>query len=213
MQYHPDILHKLKAEIGKPLPGEEAQYRMAPAYRPRMSKSEVDSLKPRLGGVLLMLFERDGLLKIVFTKRKDYPGVHSGQISFPGGKRDESDVDLTATALRETEEEIGISKQQITLIGSLSPLYIPPSNFMVYPSVGFANGRVNFIPQETEVAEVLEIPLDFFLDQNNINLEAEIVLFDGNKVKAPAFIYNEHKIWGATAIVLSEFSYILEKLR
>src|SRR3954464_8461262 len=106
MKFEFGMIDKLKEELSKPLPGEEAQYRMAPSYRPRLSKEEIQLLKPRISGVMLLLYEKDGLLNIVFTQRRQYDGVHSGQMSFPGGKKDEGDKDLIHTALRETMEEI-----------------------------------------------------------------------------------------------------------
>ena len=212
MNFDKTIIEKLKTELGKPLPGEEAQYRMAPPYRPNLSKEEILKLNPRISGVMLLLYEKNNLLHLVFTQRKKYEGVHSGQMSFPGGKKDEDDLDIIQTALRETEEEIGIEKNKIEVIGQLSKLYIPPSNFLVQPVVGFSNSIENFIPQANEVEKIVQIPVDFFLDQQNINLKTEIKIFNGNVVHVPAYIFNEHVIWGATAIMLSEFVFIIERI-
>ena len=196
----------------QPLPGEEAQYRMAPPYRPNLSKEEIMKLNPKISGVMVLLYEKNNLLNLVFTQRKTYDGVHSGQMSFPGGKKDEVDADLIETALRETEEEVGVAKNTIEVIGKLSELYIPPSNFLVHPVVGFAENIVSFQPQENEVDKVVEIPVEFFLDKKNINFKTEIKIFNGNVVYVPAYIYNEHIIWGATAIMLSEFTFIIERI-
>ncbi len=212
MKFDKKFIEKLKHELQKPLPGEEAQYRMAPSYRPRLTKEEILANHPRLSGVMLLLFGKNNELHIAFTQRKKYEGVHSGQMSFPGGKKDLTDVDLRETALRETFEEIGIERNKIDVIGSLSELYIPPSNFLVYPSVSFASGFKEFIPQQNEVEKVVEIPVSFFLDNKNVNLRTEIKLFDGSVVKVPAYIFNEHIIWGATAIMLSEFIFIAERI-
>ena len=211
MKLDKTVIPKLTTELMKPLPGEDAQYRMAPSYRPRLSYNEIQLLHPKLSGVMLLLYEKDGELNIVFTQRKLYEGVHSGQMSFPGGKKDETDVDLTQTALRETKEEIGMGEEKIEIIGKLTELYIPPSNFLVYPSIGFAQNNFSFIPQQNEVEKVVEIPLDFFLNERNINLHAIIKLFNGTTVQAPAYIFNEHIIWGATAIMLSEFTFVLRE--
>ena len=212
MKFDKAIIERLSKELKNPLPGEEAQYRMAPSYRPRLAKDEIELLHPKVSGVMLLLYEKQGLLNIVFTQRKQYEGVHSGQMSFPGGKKDEGDFDLIQTALRETKEEIGVGEEQIEIIGKLSELYIPPSNFLVYPTVGFAQNIFSFQPQQSEVEKVVEIPVDFFLDNNNVNLQTEIKLFNGTSIRVPAYIFNEHIIWGATAIMLSEFSFIIEKL-
>lgn len=212
MKFDKTFIEKLKQELQRPLPGEEAQYRMAPSYRPRLTKEEILANDPRLSGVLLLLFEKNNALHIAFTQRKQYAGVHSGQMSFPGGKKDSSDADLLDTALRETFEEIGIVRNNIEILGTLSELYIPPSNFLVHPSVGFATGFERFIPQQNEVEKVVEIPVSFFFDKKNVNLRTEIKLYDGSVVKVPAYIFNQHIIWGATAIMLSEFTFIVERI-
>jgi len=212
MRFDKNIIEKLRKELQQPLPGEEAQYRMAPPYRPNLSKEEIMKLNPKISGVMVLLYEKNDLLNLVFTQRKTYDGVHSGQMSFPGGKKDEDDADLVQTALRETEEEVGLDKSEIEVIGKLSELYIPPSNFLVYPTVGFAETVSSFQPQENEVDKVVEIPVEFFLNKKNINSKTEIKIFNGNVVHVPAYIYNEHIIWGATAIMLSEFTYIFERI-
>jgi len=206
------LVEELKIRLQQDLPGEDAQYRMAPSYRPRLTWDEIHAQKPRLGGVMLLLYEKAGELNIVFTQRKQYIGVHSGQMSFPGGKKDEDDADLTATAIRETYEEVGISREKIAILGNLSELYIPPSNFLVFPVVGFAADIGAFVPQKEEVEKIVEIPLSFFLDKTNINLNTEIKLFNGAVVYVPAYVYEQHIIWGATAIMLSEFTFIVEEL-
>jgi len=204
-------LDKIRQELKKPLPGEDAQYRMAPSYRPKLSKNDVMELSPRMGGVMLLLYEKQNDLTIAFTKRREYKGVHSGQISFPGGKHEDGDESIVQTAFRETQEEIGISADKIELVGNLTELYIPPSNFLVHPVVGFANSLPEFTPEEKEVEQILEIPLSHFMNEANINLQTEIRLFNNNRVTVPAYHYKGHVIWGATAIMMSEFTFIVEK--
>ena len=212
MKFDITLIEQITEELKKELPGEAAQYRMAPSYRPHLDMEEILKHEPRLGGVMLLLYERDAELHIVFTQRKQYDGVHSGQMSFPGGKKDSGDNDMVVTALRETKEEIGIDKEQIKVLGKLSQLYIPPSNFLVYPVVGFAEKIGPFYPQKEEVEKIVEIPLSFFLDKANVNLKTEIKLFNGTVVQVPAYIFGQYIIWGATAIILSEFVFILERL-
>ncbi len=207
-----EIVNALRKELSLPLPGEDAQYRMAPPYRPRLTKEDIAGMNPRVSGVMVLLYEKNNELNLVFTQRRMYEGVHSGQMSFPGGKKDEADKDLTETALRETWEEVGVEKEQIELIGELSELYIPPSNFIVQPIVGFAKNISSFNPHEVEVEKVVEIPLAFFLDNRNINMQTEIKVFGGTTVKVPAYHFEGHVIWGATAIILSEFTFIVEEI-
>jgi 8-oxo-dGTP pyrophosphatase MutT (NUDIX family) len=211
MFVRPDFISRLQQLLAQPLPGETAQYRMAPSYRPKLSKEQIAALNPKISGVLLLLYEKENQYYVVLTERKKYDGVHSGQMSFPGGKKEVGDLDLTATALRETQEEIGVKQEHIALLGHLSELYIPPSNFLVFPSVGFGQNMPKFVPEKKEVETIVEVPLAHLLNSENINLEQEIRL-PGMTVRAPAYIYNQHVIWGATAIMLSEFTFLCEKL-
>lgn len=211
MLVRPDFISRLQQLLAQPLPGETAQYRMAPSYRPKLSKEQIAALNPKISGVLLLLYEKENQYYVVLTERKKYDGVHSGQMSFPGGKKEVGDLDLTATALRETQEEIGVKQEHIALLGHLSELYIPPSNFLVFPSVGFGQNMPKFVPEKKEVETIVEVPLAHLLNSENINLEQEIRL-PGMTVRAPAYIYNQHVIWGATAIMLSEFTFLCEKL-
>ncbi len=205
-----DFIEKIKQRLRQPLPGENAQYKMAPSYRPRMTSDEILQQHPRIGGVLILLYQKENEWQTVFTQRRKYAGVHSGQMSFPGGKFDDADEDIIQTALREAEEEIGVPKAAVEVIGRLTELYIPPSNFLVHPVVAHLHGAKNFIPQEREVQEIVEIPLSFFLPAKNIR-QTEIHLQQGVTAKVPAFIFGEHIIWGATAIVLSELREILQE--
>jgi len=206
-----NFIEQLQILLQQPLPGEVAQYRMAPAYRPKLSKDEIAALQPKISGVLLLLYEKNNQYHIVLTERKKYDGVHSGQMSFPGGKKEANDEDLTATALRETQEEIGVGPEYIQLLGKLSELYIPPSNFLVYPTVGYARELPPFVPEKKEVETIVEVPLSHLLHPANINLAQEIRL-PGTTVRVPAYNFNGHIIWGATAIILSEFTYLCEKI-
>ena len=205
-----DFIERVKQRLQQPLPGEGAQYRMAPTYRPRMTSDEIAQQQPRLGGVLILLYEKENEWFTVFTQRRKYEGVHSGQMSFPGGKIDDADEDIIQTALREAEEEIGVPKAAVEVIGRLTELYIPPSNFLVHPVVAHLHGDKKFTAQEREVQEIVEIPLSFFLSSNSIK-QTEIHLQQGVTTKVPAFVFGEYIIWGATAIVLSELKEILEE--
>ncbi|MFN8277758.1 MAG: CoA pyrophosphatase [Chitinophagales bacterium] len=193
----------------RPLPGQAAQLQMAPPYREPMDMQLILQRQPRLGGVLLLLVEKEKNLEIVFTRRMEYAGVHSGQISFPGGKQEPDDIDLTATALRETQEEIGVDPSMLQVLGRLSELYIPPSNFLVYPSVAYASQPLEFKAQEREVREIFTIPVHFFLQPEN-RRTTMIPFANGNTLEVPAFIFGDAVIWGATAIILSEFVAVLQ---
>lgn len=198
----------IQAALSRPLPGKAAQFLMAPGYRPDYTPEEVMKFNPRIGGVLLLINPREDGPTIVFTLRKQYDGTHSGQMSFPGGKREEGDSDIIYTALRETEEEIGVRPDAVQVIGALSELYIPPSNFLVYPTVGVLTGEVHFTRQEYEVEEIIEIPLSFFL-QAGSRSTTRIQVMGKTEVEVPAYLYDKYVIWGATAIMMSEFIYAI----
>jgi 8-oxo-dGTP pyrophosphatase MutT (NUDIX family) len=195
-----------------PLPGVAGQKRMAPQPRAgdvdRWTKSDYC----REAGVLLLLYPHTinsrGLeLNLVLTRRTEYPGVHSGQISFPGGRR-EGQESLQATALRETMEEVGVLPDSLEIIGRLSPLYTPPSNFCIYPFVAFSATRPGFQLDPQEVAELLETPLSHLL--NPAAFKEEIWHFqEYGERRIPFFDVFGHKVWGATAMILSEFLTLL----
>lgn len=178
-----------------------AQLKMAPfpraVRRPAQRPGE-----PRIGAVLLLLYEHAGGLHLVLTRRRDDLSSHSGQISFPGGRRDPAES-LEAAALRETYEEVGVPPAAVVLLGALSPLYIPPSDYEVHPFVGWHVGRPHFTPQVSEVAEVLEVRLVDLLDP--ATRQVEVWEMRDYQMDVPFYAVNGHKVWGATAIMLSEF--------
>ena len=154
--------------------------------------------------VLLPLYERDGALHVLFTRRSELVEHHKGQISFPGGAHDATDRDLQHTATRETWEEIGVAEDHIQLVGQLDEM-ITVSNFLVRPFVGAITvpGPYPFTHNEVEVAEILEVPLDHLLDPaNNV---AELRHYQGRDVMMYSYAWREHIIWGATARILRQF--------
>ena len=189
--------------------GPAAQRRMAPVSRP-MSRPNDRASGPRLGGVLLLLYCANDELHIVLTKRPEYEGVHAGQVSCPGGRHEPPET-LGDTALRETYEEIGVPPADIEIMGQLTSLYVMPSDFEVHPFVGryVGSGRPRFVPDTREVAAILEVPLRLLLDPAT-RAEEEMELRGGLRLRVPLFIVGEHKVWGATAMILSEF---VERLR
>ncbi|MCP5098442.1 MAG: CoA pyrophosphatase, partial [Chloroflexi bacterium] len=164
---------------------------------------------PRVGGVLLLLYCVENELHFVLTRRRDDLNSHGGQISFPGGRQEPGEP-LQTTALRETDEEIGVSPTAVSILGHLTDIYIPPSDFEVHPFVGWyhENGKPTFNPATTEVAEIIEVPLAHLFDPNTRREEPWD--FRGHQITIPFFEIEEHKVWGATAIMLSEF---VERLR
>ncbi len=152
---------------------------------------------------------RTNLLLIL---RKSHPkDVHSNQVGFPGGKAEKKDNDLLATALRETHEEVGVHPQQIEIVRSLSEIYIPPSNFEVYPFIGLYREARPFVPQASEVAALVEVNLVDFLDDSNIFMENLTTSYAEN-VSVPAFKLNGYTVWGATGMMLSEIRMLIQQV-
>jgi 8-oxo-dGTP pyrophosphatase MutT (NUDIX family) len=166
--------------------------------------------EPRRGGVLILLYPADDSedLHLVLTRRTDKVGNHRGQISLPGGRVDPDDLSTARTALREACEEIGVCDDDLRLLGELTPLYIPPSDFTIHPHVAFLHRRPQFHPQPDEVAEVLEVPVSYLLDQNHILEEDWIIR--GEVRRVPFYHIHDSKVWGATAMVLAELAAVLE---
>ncbi|MEP6646281.1 MAG: CoA pyrophosphatase [Saprospiraceae bacterium] len=208
----PEFINKLQLQLAcEPLPGLSAHLKMAHPVK----KSNPFSISPdvRNAAVLMVLFENESNnFNLLFIRRTTVENgdKHSGQIAFPGGKSEPSDPDLMYTALREAEEEIGIDLSEIDVLGSLSPIYINVSNFMVYPYLSYAINKPALIRQEAEIEEILELSLASFQDpsarqETKIHLSKEVTL---NHV--PCFNIAGTIIWGATAMIMNEFLEILD---
>jgi hypothetical protein len=143
--------------------------------------------------------------------RKTYPGVHSNQIGFPGGQQEDADTGLLETALRETEEEVGVPREEITVIRALSQLYIPPSNFEVRPYIGLYDKRRPFVPQQSEIEALVEVPLYELMD-DRLLITQRLRTSYADETEVPAFQLSGHVVWGATAMMLSEIKELLKRV-
>ena len=199
----------LALRMEKGLPGQGAHEKMAPMHRKSLSESELFNTGYRTAAVLALLVPDpiNSIPRIVLIERSEGPVSHSGQISFPGGKR-EGDEDLLVTALREANEELGIQANQVSLLGGLTSLYIPPSNFLVHPFLGYMNEIPEFILSEAEVKRVLLLPVSSFLDQGNVSIEV-FKSSNGASVEAPTYRIEDVTIWGATAMMMAEISSLI----
>ncbi|MEM7033675.1 MAG: CoA pyrophosphatase [Chloroflexota bacterium] len=207
----PSQIAKLKQALANPLPGWEMQKRMAPANRRTdIDRAHLMTDDYRESSTLLLLYPQNDALHFILIRRPEYEGVHSGQIAFPGGRR-EGEESYLATALREANEEIGVLPEQVTMLGTLTPLYIPPSRVLVYTHVGFCSSRPNCHPNEREVAEILEPPLSLLLDPSTRKWEEREFTALG-PANVPYYDIYGHKVWGATAMMLAEFSSIIEPI-
>jgi 8-oxo-dGTP pyrophosphatase MutT (NUDIX family) len=195
------------------LPGEDSHYKLAPLLRlQELEKLKIEDQKPNHAAVMAVFYP--GVQKetrFVLILRKSYKGVHSNQVGFPGGRVEEEDLNLMHTALRETEEEVGIPRQEVEVVRELSRLYIPPSNFWVYPFMGVLKRTPVLVPQEEEVESVLEIELKDFLCDSCLTTQTLSTSYAKN-IEVPAFLLSGHVVWGATAMMLSEMKDILKQV-
>jgi len=205
------FIEKLKEELLINLPGVEAHLLLAPDIRIKDLNAGKLPEKAFESAVLILLYPRDGELNTVVILRNEYNGVHSGQISLPGGKRESSDSDVSFTALREAQEEIGINPDNLEIIGQLSPFYVMPSNFIIYPFVAYQPTRPLFVPDPTEVQRVIEIELFKELHADKI-VYRTLTFSNTIQIKAPGFVVDNEFMWGATAMIFSELIHILGRI-
>ena len=206
-----DFIRYLEQQFREPLPGFRAQIRMSSLTRIHQLVNFFQPGDAVQSSVLILLYPREEEIGLVLTLRREYKGVHSGQISLPGGKYEDNDESLIFTALREAKEEIGINPNLVQVIGQLTPLYVPPSNFLVTPVVGFTATRPLFVADPSEVARIIEISIRELTDESVVK-SRKIKLSMGMNLKVPCFLINGNVIWGATGMILSEFKEMLKSL-
>ena len=195
------------------LPAEASQFKMSPPFRLELVERQKEEMKnPNKAGVLALFYPDEvKQTKLVLILRKTYKGVHSAQIGFPGGKLEAQDRSLEDAAVRETFEEIGVPIQDIEVLRPLTEVYIPPSNFYVLPFLGFTRKTPKFIKEESEVEQIIEVLLHHFMDDENVTTKTVATSYNV-EVEVPAFELNEHIVWGATAMMLSEIKDILNNV-
>ncbi|HCX22463.1 MAG: coenzyme A pyrophosphatase [Flammeovirgaceae bacterium] len=206
-----NLIGRLKQRLENPLPGTSAHERMLPRIPGGSRVKFKYSEEPRKGAVLILLYEYADQIWFPLIQRPQYEGVHSGQIALPGGRHEEEDNDLVATAIREAKEEVGVDPESIEVIGQLSEFMVTASNHLVLPVIGFTTNKPNFIPDPYEVDEVIEASLDELLDETFIK-ETQITTSGGYRLHSPYFDVKGKVVWGATAMMLSEFVQIIKEL-
>lgn len=203
-----DFIEKLTNRIQQPLPGLDAQMRMSPPIRGR---NVVVPENARQAAVLVCLYPHEEQWHLALMKRVVDGSVHSGQISFPGGTAESYDLNFTHTALREAEEEVGIVQHEVQVLGPLTEIYIPPSNFMVYPFLAHVPHRPHFVIDPKEVDSIVEVPLTELLSKEIAGRKS--VPMSGKtdvRMEVPIYTLQGNVIWGATAMMLSELIGVLE---
>ena len=208
-----EIISAIKLSLdNNKLPGPEVQFKMAPPGRPDGYPSD-NSYKESAVAILLNIRNNEVFFPLIQRTSGNQNDKHKGQISLPGGKFDAEDKTLLNCALRELEEEIGVKREEVNLVGNLTDLYIPVSSFKVQPYVVFSENNFNFVPQPREVEYILEVSLKDLLDNNNLKT-GKIDLDSGMELhNVPYFNLNDHVIWGATAMILNEFKNVVINIK
>lgn len=202
------LLRQFSTALQQPLPGVQAQLSMAPEGVIRDVFTHADR-NPVRSSVLILIYLREGRATTLYIRRPEYPGIHSGQMAFPGGRYEEEDTDNRSTALRETEEEIGIARESLLVAGALTPLYIPPSNYIVYPFVAIAQPEPSFIPDPSEVSGIVEVPLSVLMSPGCICHLPPSPEF--RFMEVPAYVFDETIVWGATAMITAELISVINQ--
>jgi 8-oxo-dGTP pyrophosphatase MutT (NUDIX family) len=202
-----EVVSFLNARLINGLPGSLAHDRMRARPTGSARLKFEHTVPPRRGGVLILLYEYDGLVYFPLIQRPEYGGAHSGQISLPGGKAEPGE-DIVTTALRECEEEVGVKRNEIIVVGRLSDFHVEPSNFIVTPVIGVMESTPVFIPDKFEVVRVITAGLNDIIDNGAIK-QKEIVVGSGFQLMAPHFEIDGEVVWGATAMMLNELREIL----
>lgn len=208
MDFNSFLTHISRLEHA-PLGGLESQFKMAPALRLKFTEESIAKRNPKESAVMALFYpDKEEQTRFLLILRPSYNGTHSAQISFPGGKRDANDPSLISTALRETEEEVGISQERITILRELTKTYIPPSNFWVTPFMGYLSKHPEFITND-EVEQLIEVKAVDLIDDQFLITKNLTTSYMQN-IDVPCFFFNNHIVWGATAMILSEVKDLLK---
>ena len=200
------FITQLKITINNDLPGEESHQKMRVIYDQSIELpfSKINSIP---AAVLILLYLADNEIYFFLTKRTDELKHHKGQISLPGGTQ-EGNEKLIDTALRETQEEIGINKTSISIIGTITPLFVPVTGFMIYPFIGYSLNKLDPKPDPVEVATIFSVNISDLLNKENRTTEKRNIR--GYDVQVPYFKLNDYQVWGATSMILSEFRDLIK---
>ena len=202
---------KLINRLSGKLPGKDAQYKLAPVIRLRELENTIETNDAVESSVLIVLYPEQGSISTIVILRNEYEGAHSGQISLPGGRKERDDADNYSTALREAREEIGIDTMELEFCGELSPLFISRSNYIVHPFVAITHQVPQIINDPVEVQKVITFSLFELCGEHAVG-EKMFHYGKGLTFNAPGFEVGGHFMWGATAMIFSEFLAIIKEI-
>ncbi len=203
------FIQKLKIRLQQPLPGQEAHSVMASETRLKL-KMPTPNERTRESAVLILFYPSENNIFMPLILRPQYDGVHGGQMAFPGGRAEKEDENLERTALREAQEEIGVRVSDVQVLGKLTKLYIPPSNFHVQPVIGFMSRKPEFYPDPKEVDKVIEISIEEMKNPSIIG--RKMLNVRGIEIDTPFYDILDTTVWGATAMMISELLMVIESL-
>ncbi|MES2811462.1 MAG: CoA pyrophosphatase [Bacteroidota bacterium] len=207
-----DFLKYVPKIAKETLPATNAHAKMVPPQRIEFLHSQsLQNVVPKKAAVLMLLYPKNNITHLALIVRNSYPGIHASQIAFPGGKVEVYDADLSQTALRETHEEIGVHKDKVSVVRAFTEVYIPPSNYLVSPFLGFSNEELTFTLSPDEVSGLIELPLYKFLDESII-VNVEMSTSYATDISVPAFQIGNHLVWGATAMMMSELKEVIKNV-
>ncbi len=207
-----ELTRFLEKRVQLSMPGDAAHQKMKPKMLSGAPLNMKHSTPPRKGGVLILLYEENGIVHFPLIQRPNYEGIHSGQMALPGGRFEKEDRDQYQTALREAHEEIGVNHDEIEIIGSLSEFFVAASNYMVLPVIGKIQLKPQFIPEEREVHDIVTPPVSHLIDPMRLK-EKQITVRNGIVLNCPYFDLEGRTVWGATAMMLSEMVEILKDFK
>ena len=203
------FITQLEITITNYLPGEESQQKMRVNYDQSI-ELPFSKNNSTAAAVLILLYIEDNEIHFFLTKRSNELEHHKGQISLPGGTQEENE-ELTHTALRETQEEIGINKTSISIIGSMTPLFVPVTGFMIHPFIGYSSNKLEPTPDPSEVEAIFSVNISDLLNETNQTIAKRNIR--GYDVKVPYFKLNNYEVWGATSMILSEFRDLIKSIK
>ena len=204
-----EVAERLRTALQGPLPGHDAFLELSGYKRLDLEAARAQDPPPRESAVLALIYAKQNVPHILLMLRPTYDGVHSGQVAFPGGRKEDGDASLQATALREFGEETGALILGVEVLGALTPVYIPPSRSLVTPFVGITDALGAVDPDPREVERLIEAPLELLLREDILKHREQYIAIMKREVRIPYFDVMGEVVWGATGMMIAELRQLL----